>query len=57
VRATNFKQKQAKLLQLRQKAEFKNPDEFYFGMCSAKTVEGEHVALKEGLTKGSFNLF
>ncbi|CAG5111940.1 Oidioi.mRNA.OKI2018_I69.chr2.g6209.t3.cds [Oikopleura dioica] len=50
-RATNFKNKQAKLLQLRQKAEFKNPDEFYFGMCSAKLVEGEHTALKEGLTK------
>ncbi|CBY34635.1 unnamed protein product [Oikopleura dioica] len=55
-RATNFKQKQAKLLQLRQKAEFKNPDEFYFGMCSAKTVEGEHVALKEGLTKDEIAL-
>ena len=53
LRAANYKQKQEKLKQLKQKAEFKNPDEFYFGMINAKLVDGEHVATNEGLSKGT----
>ena len=29
---------------LREKAEFRNPDEFYFGMQNARTAEGIHLA-------------
>lgn len=54
-RADNYKQKSAKLTQLKQKAEFKNPDEFYFGMVNSKLVDGEHVTKNEGLSKGKLN--
>jgi len=50
LRANNFKQKEAKLLQLRKKAEFKNPDEYYMAMANAKLVGGVHTKAKEGLT-------
>ena len=52
LRANNFKQKEAKLLQLRKKAEFKNPDEFYMAMVNAKLVDGVHTQNTEGLTAG-----
>lgn len=52
LRANNFKQKEAKLLQLRKKAEFKNPDEYYMAMANAKLVGGVHTKAKEGLTMG-----
>jgi len=52
LRADNYKQKQNKLKQLKQKAEFKNPDEFYLGMVNSKMVDGEHVRQNDGLSKG-----
>merc|ERR1739838_132313 len=56
LRANNFKQKEKKLLQLRKKAEFKNPDEFYMGMINAKLVDGVHTADKEGLSRDELAL-
>ena len=56
LRANNFKQKEAKLLQLRKKAEFKNPDEFYMAMVNAKLVDGVHTQNTEGLTAGELIL-
>ena len=53
LRANNFKQKEAKLLQLRKKAEFKNPDEYYMAMANAKLVDGVHTKKEEGLSKGT----
>ena len=37
---------------LKKKAEFKNPDEFYYGMINAKLVDGEHIPKEVGLSKG-----
>ena len=52
MRAKDFKQKEKRLNILRKKAEFKNPDEFYFGMVSAKLVDGVHTKHHEGMSKG-----
>ncbi|KAJ3023176.1 UNVERIFIED_CONTAM: hypothetical protein HDU68_008742 [Siphonaria sp. JEL0065] len=40
LRATDFKEKKKKLKQMKEKAAFKNEDEFYFGMVNAKTNKG-----------------
>ncbi|KAH9605651.1 hypothetical protein KSS87_022871 [Heliosperma pusillum] len=47
IRAQNYHKKEEILQRLREKAANKNPDEFYFGMCKSKTVNGKHRALGE----------
>ncbi|KAJ4838526.1 hypothetical protein Tsubulata_047132 [Turnera subulata] len=42
VRAKAFHQKEDTLRRLREKAEFRNPDEFYFKMINTRTVGGVH---------------
>ncbi|KAL7097790.1 hypothetical protein ACP275_10G165000 [Erythranthe tilingii] len=42
VRAKAFHQKEDALQKLREKAAFRNPDEFYFKMIKTKTVKGVH---------------
>ncbi|CAA7393578.1 unnamed protein product [Spirodela intermedia] len=42
VRAKAFHQKEETLRKLREKAAFRNPDEFYFKMVKTKTVDGVH---------------
>lgn len=43
LRARDFHKKEKALQILREKAEFRNPDEFYFGMERSRTVGGVHV--------------
>ncbi|TPX71447.1 hypothetical protein SpCBS45565_g01032 [Spizellomyces sp. 'palustris'] len=43
LRARDYHKKQNALKTLRQKAAFRNPDEFYFGMINAKTKKGVHI--------------
>ncbi|KAJ3060335.1 UTP11-like, U3 small nucleolar ribonucleoprotein, partial [Podochytrium sp. JEL0797] len=47
LRATDFKEKRKKLKQMKEKAAFKNEDEFYFGMINAKTKGGIHLKDQE----------
>jgi U3 small nucleolar RNA-associated protein 11 len=54
LRANDYKSKRDAIKLLKQKAEFKNPDEYYFGMANAKMVDGEHTSTKEGLSKGTY---
>lgn len=42
VRADNYKMKKKIISTLKQKANFRNPDEFYFAMNSMKTKDGVH---------------
>ncbi|KAK3446487.1 hypothetical protein EUGRSUZ_A02172 [Eucalyptus grandis] len=42
VRATAFHKKEDSLRRLKEKAAFRNPDEFYFKMVKTKTVDGVH---------------
>ncbi|KAJ8759729.1 hypothetical protein K2173_009830 [Erythroxylum novogranatense] len=42
VRAKAFHKKEEALQRLREKAAFRNPDEFYFKMIKTKTVDGVH---------------
>ena len=42
-RAKNFHSKQDRLNEMRRKAAFKNPDEFYFAMKNTKTKKGVHT--------------
>jgi U3 small nucleolar RNA-associated protein 11 len=42
-RAQDYHRKEKALSTLKRKAYLKNPDEFYFGMISAKTTKGVHV--------------
>ncbi|XP_054803114.1 probable U3 small nucleolar RNA-associated protein 11 isoform X2 [Prosopis cineraria] len=42
VRAKAFHKKQETLRKLKEKAEFRNPDEFYFKMIRTKVVDGVH---------------
>ncbi|GAB4848354.1 U3 small nucleolar RNA-associated protein 11 [Ancistrocladus abbreviatus] len=42
VRAKAYHQKEETLRKLREKAAFRNPDEFYFKMIKTKTVDGVH---------------
>jgi hypothetical protein len=42
IRANAYHKKQETLKILRQKAAFKNPDEFNFKMINSKTVDGRH---------------
>lgn len=43
LRSQNFKKKQATLHKLKQKAAFRNKDEFYFGMVNKRTKGGVHI--------------
>ncbi|KAI6657954.1 U3 small nucleolar RNA-associated protein 11 [Oopsacas minuta] len=43
LRAKNYHRKQDLLKILREKAQNRNPDEFYFRMISQKTVDGQHI--------------
>ncbi|KAJ3361467.1 hypothetical protein HDU91_003893 [Kappamyces sp. JEL0680] len=57
LRARDYHRKEDALKLLRQKAAFRNPDEFYFGMINSKTVKGEHVvARKAGFDNESLAL-
>ncbi|ORY17357.1 U3 small nucleolar RNA-associated protein 11 [Rhizoclosmatium globosum] len=51
LRATDFKEKQKKLKRMKEKAAFKNADEFYFGMINAKTDRGIHKKEAENRLK------
>ncbi|GKV40725.1 hypothetical protein SLEP1_g48334 [Rubroshorea leprosula] len=42
VRAKAYHKKEETLLKLREKAAFRNPDEFYFKMIKTRTVDGVH---------------
>ena len=53
LRADNFKKKEKRIFDLKRKAEFKNPDEFYFGMINSRLVDGVHTKNTEGMTKGT----
>ena len=46
VRAKNYHFKEKRLQALKEKAEFRNPDEFYFKMLNSKTKNGVHKANK-----------
>ncbi|XP_010548923.1 PREDICTED: probable U3 small nucleolar RNA-associated protein 11 [Tarenaya hassleriana] len=48
VRADAYHKKQEALQKLREKAAFKNPDEFNFKMIRSKTVDGVHKPKDEG---------
>ncbi|KAI9146085.1 small-subunit processome [Paraphysoderma sedebokerense] len=43
LRAQDFHKKEKRLLHLKNRAFFRNPDEFYFGMINSKTKEGVHI--------------
>ncbi|KAL7749844.1 hypothetical protein RI367_004720 [Sorochytrium milnesiophthora] len=43
LRAKNHHQKQNRLKAMRERASFRNDDEFYFGMINSKTKEGVHI--------------
>ena len=42
VRAKDYHKKQKIIKNLKLKADFRNPDEFYFGMNSSQVVKGVH---------------
>jgi U3 small nucleolar RNA-associated protein 11 len=42
LRARDFHKKEDAINKLKEKAAFKNPDEYYFGMAKSKTVDGVH---------------
>ncbi|KAL6058157.1 UTP11-like, U3 small nucleolar ribonucleoprotein [Balamuthia mandrillaris] len=48
LRADDYKFKQKRLKALREKAAFRNPDEFYFKMVSTHTEDGVHKATRKG---------
>lgn len=43
LRARDFHSKQDKLKAMREKALFRNPDEFYFKMINSQTKDGVHI--------------
>ncbi|KQK10245.1 probable U3 small nucleolar RNA-associated protein 11 [Brachypodium distachyon] len=47
VRAKAFHRKEDFIRKLKEKASFKNPDEFYFKMINSRTVDGVHKAKPE----------
>ncbi|KAI4330565.1 hypothetical protein MLD38_028844 [Melastoma candidum] len=48
VRAKAFHKKEETLQKLKEKAAFRNPDEFYFKMINTKTVDGVHRPESQG---------
>lgn len=49
LRAKNYHTKEKRLTVLREKARFRNPDEFYFSMQSSSTLDGIHKIKKARL--------
>mmetsp|Transcript_16115 Transcript_16115/g.22253 ORF Transcript_16115/g.22253 Transcript_16115/m.22253 type:complete len:257 (+) Transcript_16115:219-989(+) len=47
LRAQDFHKKEKTIKTLREKAEFRNPDEFYFAMQNSRTKGGVHVASEQ----------
>ncbi|KQJ81788.1 hypothetical protein BRADI_5g03100v3 [Brachypodium distachyon] len=47
VRAKAFHRKEDFIRKLKEKASFKNPDEFYFKMINSRTVDGVHRSKPE----------
>ncbi|GBG28505.1 U3 small nucleolar RNA-associated protein 11 [Hondaea fermentalgiana] len=47
LRADDFHRKERRLRALHQRADFRNPEEFYFKMVNTKTKDGIHVVEKE----------
>ncbi|RUS27657.1 small-subunit processome [Jimgerdemannia flammicorona] len=52
LRAKDYHFKQDRLKALRERAQFKNPDEFYFKMISTKTKDGLHIAERNNQLSG-----
>jgi U3 small nucleolar RNA-associated protein 11 len=52
-RAKNYRQKKGRIRVLKEKAETRNPDEFYFGMVKAKTNQGVYDAGTQGREESS----
>uniref|UniRef100_A0A7S3LL89 U3 small nucleolar RNA-associated protein 11 n=1 Tax=Aplanochytrium stocchinoi TaxID=215587 RepID=A0A7S3LL89_9STRA len=52
LRAQDYHKKKRKIQQLRLKALFRNPDEFYHGMVNTKLKDGKHILERE---KGTFD--
>jgi U3 small nucleolar RNA-associated protein 11 len=51
VRATDYHRKEDRINAARQKAAFRNPDEFYFGMHNAQVSDGKHRKTVEAQQK------
>ncbi len=49
LRARDFHKKEKRLRALKEKAFFKNPDEYYFRMVSTKTEDGIHKSTVKGI--------
>lgn len=47
LRAKDFERKKKRLAELREKAELRNEDEFYFGMHRQKTRDGVHILTRD----------
>ncbi|KAG9290309.1 hypothetical protein G9A89_007040 [Geosiphon pyriformis] len=52
LRAQDYHSKEARLKQMREKAHFRNPDEFYFKMINTKTKEGKHIVERNNAFSG-----
>ncbi|CAG8785521.1 6579_t:CDS:2, partial [Cetraspora pellucida] len=52
LRARDYHAKQKRLKNMREKAYFRNPDEFYFKMINSKTKEGVHVIERNSAFSG-----
>ncbi|CAG8512614.1 6108_t:CDS:2 [Funneliformis mosseae] len=52
LRARDFHSKQDRLKAMREKAYFRNPDEFYFKMINSKTKDGVHVMEHDSTLSG-----
>ncbi|CAG8682697.1 14833_t:CDS:2, partial [Racocetra fulgida] len=52
LRARDYHAKQNRLKNMREKAYFRNPDEFYFKMINSKTKEGVHVIERNAAFSG-----
>ncbi|CAJ0637419.1 7386_t:CDS:2 [Entrophospora sp. SA101] len=52
LRARDYHSKQERLKKLREKAYFRNPDEFYFKMINSKTKEGVHIQERNNAFSG-----
>jgi hypothetical protein len=50
IRAEDYHKKEQKYKKLKEEARVKNPEEFYFKMAKSKTVDNEHVNLRQGKT-------
>lgn len=54
LRAKDYHSKQNRLKAMKEKAYFKNPDEFYFGMINSQTKGGVHVVERNQKFSGDF---